>query len=219
MTDSKSWSGKDSGTVGQPTRTSRCEALGLTRHELADGSLFWSGHLPEEHRCDRARFAALWALHPADYHTILMHGRLVKTPRFQRAYGADYHYTGNTNRALPVPAAVEGFHAWCREAIDPRLNGILLNWYDGQLGHYVGRHRDSTANMIEGAPIVTISLGEGRRFRLRPWKAKGKVDFAAEDGTLFVLPYATNLAWTHEVPASKRLTGRRISITLRAFEA
>ena len=32
-----------------------------------------------------------------------MHGRAVKPPRWQQAYGADYRYTGNTNRALPVP--------------------------------------------------------------------------------------------------------------------
>lgn len=25
-----------------------------------------------------------------------MHGRKVKTPRWQQAYGADYRYTGNT---------------------------------------------------------------------------------------------------------------------------
>jgi hypothetical protein len=32
-----------------------------------------------------------------------------------------------------------------------------------------------------------------------------------------VLPLATNARWKHEVPASKRLVGRRISVTLRAF--
>ena len=74
--------------------------------------------------------------------------------------------------------------------------------------------------MIDGAPIVTISLGEERIFRLRPWKmASERVDFPAPDGTVFVLPYATNQRWTHEVPKQKRRTGRRISITLRAFEA
>ena len=64
---------------------------------------------------------------------------------------------------------------------------------------------------------MTVSLGEERVFRLRPWKQAGRVDFPARDGTAFVLPYATNLRWTHEVPPSKRRTQRRISITLRAF--
>ena len=37
-----------------------------------------------------------------------------------------------------------------------------------RLDHYIGAHRDSTASMIEGVPIVTVSLGEERAFRLRP---------------------------------------------------
>ena len=80
-----------------------------------------------------------------------------------------------------------------------------------------GRHRDSVRGMVDGAPIVTISLGEARPFRLRPWRRQGFVDFAAPNGTVLVLPYATNRAWTHEVPQSKRATGRRISLTFRGF--
>ena len=38
-------------------------------------------------------------------------------------------------------------------------------------------------------------------------------------GTVFILPYATNLVWKHGVPKSARYTGRRISVTLRAFTA
>ena len=70
----------------------------------------------------------------------------------------------------------------------------------------------------EGAPIVTLSLGEERVFRLRPWKGKGFRDFPTTNRTALVLPYATNRAWTHEVPHAARFTGRRISVTFRAFE-
>ncbi|MBN8616275.1 MAG: alpha-ketoglutarate-dependent dioxygenase AlkB [Deltaproteobacteria bacterium] len=146
-----------------------------------------------------------------------MHGRPVKTPRWQQAYGADYVYTRNVNRALDVPIELEPLHAWAREQIDPRLNGLLLNWYDAESGHYIGKHRDSTINMVHGAPIVTVSYGGERRFRLRPWRAEGMRDFRAVDGAVFVLPYDTNKAWTHEVPHAAR-GGRRISVTLRAFE-
>ena len=71
--------------------------------------------------------------------------------------------------------------------------------------------------MHNGAPIVTVSLGQDRVFRLRPWKGKGFRDFDAENGTVFVMPYNTNQAWTHEVPKAKRFQGRRISVTFRAF--
>ena len=146
-----------------------------------------------------------------------MPGGPVKTPRWQQAYGADYHYTGRVNKALPVPPLLQPLLDWSRGAVAKELNGILLNWYDGSMGHYIGKHRDSIQNMVAGSPIVTISFGEERTFRLRPWRQSGFQDFPARDGTVFVMPYDTNLAWTHEVPTRAKRQGRRISVTIRAF--
>ena len=190
---------------------------GMTCHWLDDSHMFHAGKLPAALEFGDSEFHQLWQEHPDEYHEIMMHGRLVKTPRWQQAYGKDYHYTGNTNRALPVPPRLEPLLQWTKQTFDQRLNGILLNWYDGSLNHYIGAHRDSTTNMCDGAPIVTVSLGEERVFRLRPWKQRGMKDFPAPNGTMFVMPYATNQAWTHEVPKAKRFQGKRISVTIRAF--
>jgi alkylated DNA repair dioxygenase AlkB len=146
-----------------------------------------------------------------------MHGRPVETPRWQQAYGVDYHYTGRTNAARPVPTDLDPYQDWARRAIDDRLHGLLVNWYDGDLGHYIGPHHDSVKDMVRGAPIVTISLGEERVFRLSHPTRKLTCDFRAESGTVFVMPYDTNLAWKHAVPKFARHRGRRISLTLRAF--
>jgi alkylated DNA repair dioxygenase AlkB len=189
----------------------------LETHHLDEDHHFFVGRLPEELRPDAARFTSLWDLHPEDYHVIKIHGRLIKTPRWQQAYGADYHYTGRTNVALPVPSDLTPVLSWGQRTVDPRLNGLLLNWYDGSLGHYIGPHRDSTRNMPCGAPIVTISLGEERVFRLSNPKTGNTRDFLASDGTVFVMPYDTNRVWKHAVPRFARYTGRRISITLRAL--
>jgi alkylated DNA repair dioxygenase AlkB len=189
----------------------------IDHHELPGGSSFWSGWLPSALVPDAETFDALWRLHPEDHHIIQIHGRLVPTPRWQQAYGVDYHYTGRTNRAAPMPATLEPFVDWVREQIDPRLNGALVNWYDGSLGHYIGRHRDSRRSMLLGAPIVTISLGERRTFRLRRWRGDERLDFPTANGTVFIMPYATNLEWTHEIPKSQRARERRISLTLRAL--
>jgi alkylated DNA repair dioxygenase AlkB len=205
---------RDKAEAGEPRRVYD----GFTSHDLGDGHLFHVGPLPEPLHADEQGFESLWSMHPDEYHRIMIHGREVETPRWQQAYGEDYHYTGQVNKALPLPASLEPLLAWAHSAIDPRLNGLLLNWYDGRLDHYIGAHRDSTTLMMPGAPIVTVSLGEERTFRLRPWKGKGYRDFRAADGAVFILPYATNEAWTHEVPHSARRRGRRISITLRAFQ-
>ncbi len=186
-------------------------------HILDDGHRFFVGRLPAELLPDEAQFEALWDLHPGDYDVIHMHGQPVKLPRWQQAYGKDYHFSGRTSEAHPIPTVLDPFLRWSRERIDDRLNGLLLNWYDGALGHYIGPHNDETMNLVPGAPIVTVSCGEERIFRLtHPEKAKR--DFLAEVGTVFVMPYNTNLAWKHSVPRRARYRGRRISITLRAFE-
>jgi alkylated DNA repair dioxygenase AlkB len=196
---------------------SMSDAIGFLPHELANDHRFYSGRLPKTLLVTSAEFEALWEMHPSEYHKIKIHGRLVRTPRWQQAYGNDYHYTGRVNKALPMPPILEPLLTWCREAIEPRLNGLLLNWYDSSLGHYIGKHRDSTKNMVSGAPIVTVSFGDTRTFRLRPWKGQGYRDFAATDGTVFIMPYETNLVFTHEVPRAGTSVGKRISVTLRAF--
>ena len=190
----------------------------LERRDLDDAACVHVGRLPDELVPDPAEFDRWWALHPESFHEIRMHGKLVKTPRWQQAYGADYRYTGNTNRALPVPDAFARIHAWIRDELDARINGLLLNWYDAERGQYIGKHRDSTIDMIEGAPIVTLSFGAARTFRIRRWKGDATHDFPTGNGTVLVMPYDTNLQWTHEVPHSAKVLGRRISITGTAFE-
>jgi hypothetical protein len=40
-----------------------------------------------------------------------------------------------------------------------------------------------------------------------------------DDGTVIVIPWRTNQRWTHQVLHRAADTGRRISVTLRAFAA
>ncbi len=188
-----------------------------TSHSLDDRYGFRSARLPEGLMPSDEGFERLWGLHPEGFHEILMVGKLVKTPRWQQAFGRDYRYTGQVNPALPVPGILEPYRDWAASEVDPRLNGLLLNWYDGEQGHYIGPHHDSTKDMCDGAPIVTISLGEERIFRFSHPKTKATVDTPVPAGTVLVVPYDTNLEWKHEVPRFARWKGRRISITLRAF--
>jgi alkylated DNA repair dioxygenase AlkB len=187
-------------------------------HELRPGLGIYVGRLPSNLTPSEEAFERLWAAHPADYPLITVHGRVVKTPRWQQAFGRDYVFAGRAHVALPAPPEIEAFLAWGRGAVDARLNGAVVNWYDARLGHYIGPHRDSREGLVPGSPVVNISLGEERPFRLRPWKGRGFRDFPATHGAVFVIPYATNLAMTHEAPRLARLRGRRVAVTLRAFE-
>lgn len=191
----------------------------FTPHDLGDGLQFLSGRLPEGLIWGTAQFNEAWALHPEIRPSIHMHGRMVQIPRYQQAFGEHYHFSGQISRAAPMPDLLQPFLDWSRKHIHPALSGLLVNWYEGP-GHYIGPHHDHTANLIAGAPIITISFGETRTFRLSRGLGSEKqtLDFAAPNGKVFVLPYLTNRVWKHAVPKSTRYTGRRISVTLRAFE-
>jgi len=195
----------------------RNSSSALVKVPLDNASYVATGTLPGHLRLNESAFGALWAQHPKEYHQIHMYGRLVSTPRWQQAYGHDYRYTGNLNKALPIPSVVEPLLTWAQDILEPRLNGMLINWYDGSKGHYIGPHRDSPEGLLEDAPIVTISFGEERIFRLRPYGGKGKIDIPVVDGTVIVIAYGTNRTWTHEVPKSAKGDGKRMSVTLRAF--
>jgi hypothetical protein len=110
------------------------------RLPLDDEDAIFVGVLPDPLRVDPTGFARLWDSHPETFHQLVIHGRPLPAPRWSQAYGVDYHYSGGANSAHPVPE-LEAFLAWSRTAIDPRLNGLLLNWYDARLGHYIGPHR------------------------------------------------------------------------------
>ena len=188
---------------------------------LEEGYAVYTGRLPSpllDQVLDDSWFERFWNQHPAEYHPIIMHGRSVLTPRWQAAFGRDYEYTGTVNTAAPISADSQPFLSWAQSAIASALNGALVNWYDGARGHYIGAHRDSTKNLDAQAPIVILSAGEARVFRLRRWRGDGrKWDVLVEAGSVLVLPYETNLVFTHEVPLSKRQSDRRISLTFRAF--
>ena len=209
--------------------------LGFKRIDLDDQHGLWLGRLPPEQRWTPEQFDAFWALHPDGFHQVRLFGRLVAVPRWSETYGRDYRFSGTVQSALPIPDLLAPLLAWSQAHIDPRFNGLLVNWYDGSLGHKIGAHRDDEKELLVGAPILTISFGENRTFRLRPWQgqlrtnpgaplgdgpqARPRHDIEVADASVLVLPYATNMAFTHEVPASKRRTGRRISVTVRAFGA
>src|ERR1700733_10465066 len=131
--------------------------LMLKDYDLGDGFVFRSGQLPAALVWDAVEFDAAWLIHPTEKHEIMMHGRLVETPRWQQAHGADYHYTGSVNKGLPVPQLIVPLLTWVQSQIDPRINGVLV-YVDGGWVLFPGPQHDSVRQMIYGSSIVTVSF-------------------------------------------------------------
>ncbi len=187
------------------------------RHALDDTNEIYSGLLPEELLAADDLFGRLWSLRLREPQFVIIFGEPVEIPRGQYAVGANYPFSNQVSRAVPTPPILNPFREWARQEIDPRMNGQLLNFYDGP-DEYIGKHNDAHDVLFAGSPIVTIALGEGRKFRMRPNYGGGFVDFPFPVGSFILIPYNTNLNWKHEVPKSRKYRGRRISITIRAFK-
>ena len=177
----------------------------------------WQQRLPQN-LCDITdNFDLLWQLHPNEFPTIFLHGRQVKLPRWQQAYGHDYHFSGKSSKAKKTPKILQPYLDWAVDEIDSKFNGILLNWYDATLGHYIGAHRDSHSGLVNDSKIVMMSLGESRMTRFRPVAGSGYRDIEVNNGDVLIMPLSTNQHYKHEIPKFKRYQGKRISITLRCF--
>lgn len=190
---------------------------GFEEHRLDADVSVWSTALPQRLCPDSAAFEALWGMHPDAHAEVRIMGRMVPIPRWQQAYGRTYAFAGGVSVALPVPSEFAPFLQWAQQQVDARLNGLLVNWYDADEKHYIGKHRDEPKGLVVDAPILTLSLGADRTLRMRPWRGKGMIDLPADAGSVYAIPARTNRAWTHEVPHFARDAGRRISVTVRAF--
>lgn len=195
----------------------------LTQHELGRGCKLFRGEVPATHRWDANVFEEAWLLLPTVKPRIAVHGFKGPAPRTFQAFGRDYPFARQQNPALPIPDLLKPLLEWVQQTIDLRLNGILLTGYEGPK-EYIGPHHDKVTHLVPGSPIITISYGEERTFRLTlREKVEGKPmvvdtkDFPATDGTLYLLPFDTNKIWQHEIPKFAHQTGRRISVTVRAF--
>jgi alkylated DNA repair dioxygenase AlkB len=190
----------------------------LTEFPLPDGSVYLKGRLPEELIPDEATFERLWDMHPVESTTLVIHGREVKAPRWDRAFGKGYRFSNQVAEPAPLPEILVPYLEWVQRTVDPKANGLFVNWHDATLGHYHGPHRDSTQGLLPGSPIVTISLGEARVFRLAPFPTRRPaIDLEFKSGEVIVLPWETNQKWYHAIPRLKRNQGRRVSVTVRAF--
>lgn len=184
----------------------------------------WIDHLelPAEVEID---FERLWALHPLEYDKVMLYGKEVSMPRWTQSFGLPYTFSGVEHASVPIPEELRGFFRWANASTEyAPFNQLYVNWYQNGL-HYIGAHRDNEC-ILDGVttPILNLSLGSERKFRLRDYGTKQIVrDIPFCNRQILVMGGRTNLDYTHEVPkiSGKRglEVGRRISITLRRFKA
>lgn len=180
----------------------------FARYQLDARHLLFEGWLPDALVPASEAWEALWAAHPP----------FVADAIGSRAYGQRPPLPPHGEALPALDPRLEPFMTWARTEVDHRLNHAFVRWLDAALRHAVPRRREPRLGIVAATPVVLLSLGATRTFRLRPLQERGFRDFKARNGTIFILPAATTTAWTYEYPHHARHLGRTISITLRAFE-
>lgn len=99
------------------------------------------------------------------------------------------------------------------------FNSVGLNLYrDGR--DSVAAHNDHLYEISQGSPIALVSLGATRRMTIRAKESPRRaMHIGLEAGSLFVMDYATQLHYTHEIPKTKEPVGERISLAFRVRPA
>lgn len=154
------------------------------------------------------------------------YGRWCDQPRatawFGRWYLASSKYSRYTDAPAPGPhvaALAERITAQWQLA----ANAVLVNRYGP--GDTVDYHADNEKRLAP-APIVSVSLGDERTFRIRPTgkDTAARLETGGEHliarlrrGDVVVMSHSMQRHYVHEVPTFKRDVGVRINLTFRQY--
>ncbi|WLD59043.1 alpha-ketoglutarate-dependent dioxygenase AlkB [Salinispirillum sp. LH 10-3-1] len=148
--------------------------------------------------------------------SIRLFGRTLLQPRLLVWMGdRPYRYSGQTYQPVPWDARLKTLAERLAQSADAGLNSVLCNWYQhGQ--HSMGWHSDNEPELGAEPVIVSVSLGEARRFLLRrKVEPRQKVEYLLQHGDVLVMRGRSQCEWEHSVPKSARVTEGRINLTYR----
>jgi len=182
-------------------------------------TLVVSGLLPPD---IYAPFEELWSLHPAERGKVIIMSKKVSTPRWQQSYINDYHFSGMSHLAQELPIMLIPLLQWANSLKLGTFNQVLINWYNNG-ADYIGPHSDDERQLVAGSPILSLSLGATRIFRIQPKPATGqRRDIALTDRSYLVMKSPMQSLYKHsivKVGGDRGLQiGRRINVTFRQFQ-
>ena len=158
-------------------------------------------------------------LKPAHKDTIKMYGKEIELPRYQQSYGIDYKFSGKNHKAIDPPPELQYYWNYAKglsQFDGHKFNQMFVNWYlDGSM--YIGPHKDNEKQLIPNSPILSVSIGGSRTFRIRDNKNKIVKDIVLNNGDIIVMGGHFQKDYKHEIIKTKKLVNPRINITFRQF--
>jgi alkylated DNA repair dioxygenase AlkB len=166
----------------------------------------WIEHAPGWLRGSDAVFATLVEQARWEQLSRRMYDKHVEQPRLTATWRRDPELLA----ALPV---IEEMRAVLSERYEVELDSGGINFYrDGR--DSVAWHGDRIPKEVVDPIVCIVSVGEPRKFLLRPKGGGSSIKLMLGRGDLLVTGGATQRAWDHSVP-KVAAAGPRISITFR----
>jgi alkylated DNA repair dioxygenase AlkB len=177
----------------------------LVRHQLDERT--WldevTGWAPDHGEL----FEHLLAVAPWKQRERRMYDRMVLEPRMVAGW------SGSSLRRLPP--ALEEMRVRLSERYRVEFDSVGINLYRNGFDG-VAWHGDNNRKVLHDPLVATVSLGERRRFLMRPGTSGSPTHrFRPGAGDLLVMGGACQHLWQHTVPKEPRGAGARMSVTIR----
>jgi alkylated DNA repair dioxygenase AlkB len=174
----------------------------LRRDDLADGA--WLDHVSGWVRGHDALFDELEASLEWRTEKRRMYERTVMTPRLLAS--------------VPTTTIAGGVVEDMRRALSERYGEDFVRttaalYRDGN--DSVAWHGDTTARDMDTAIVATISLGQPRKFLLRPAAGGPSIAHQLGRGDLVVMGGTCQRTWRHTIPKTAHAAGPRIAVMFR----
>lgn len=155
-------------------------------------------------------------------HIISLFGKKHKSPRlsaWQSDHNIHYRYSGLTLTSTPWHPLVLALKQQLVNLTQQPFNSVLLNYYrHGQ--DSMGWHSDNEKSLGSEPIIASVSVGDRRRFSLRPIpsttpRVKDNRHIVLEPGSLLVMAGSLQHHWQHSLAKTKKSQLPRINLTFR----
>lgn len=154
-------------------------------------------------------------------YNITIYGKTHPFPRSMSWFGkVHYTFSGITLKQDVKPTEpLRTLLGFVQDTYSSNLNCCLLNYYKNG-SDYINWHSDDEFIFDSKEPIVTVSVGGSRRFKVRSiLNHSDVVEYDSGHGDIIVMLPGFQQTHQHSIPKTSKQVDPRLSFTFRSYKA
>ncbi|MEM7042079.1 MAG: alpha-ketoglutarate-dependent dioxygenase AlkB [Pseudomonadota bacterium] len=150
---------------------------------------------------------------------VQLFGRRLPAPRLTAWYGAHgYSYSGIHHKPAALTPLLAELTSAMEDLAGSSFNSVLVNLYRSG-SDSMGWHSDDESALGPEPAIASLSLGAERLFHFRHREPRDKITVSLKHGSCLLMRGPCQACWQHQLPKTRRASGKRINLTFRRIEA